>query len=278
VASEVAFLAMDLDFNKKEDLSNLFIAAYIEETQDKELPLLLNFYKCYRAYVRGKVADFLLFEDIQGEKKESIISLASSYFRLAHSYTLGPVLIITSGLIGSGKSFLAERLSGELSCRLLISDKIRKGLAKIPLTTPKFEEYGRGIYSKDFTQRTYEALFKEARENLINGRRVIIDASFSRREERERARQLAEEMGVDFYLIETKCSQEETKRRLSQRQKKPSISDGRLEIYQKQRLDFEEIDEIPAKSHIVIETTKSIEEIVRQIKDFLSFSSYKPAD
>lgn len=274
VASEVAFLAMDLDFNKKEDLSNLFVATYIEETQDEELPLLLNFYKCYRAYVRGKVADFLLFEGVQ--ERKSVINLASSYFKLALSYTLKPALIITSGLIGSGKSFLAEKLSGELSCRLLSSDKIRKGLAGIPLTTPKFEEYGRGIYSTDFTQRTYEALFRKAKQNLINGRRVIIDASFSRREEREMARQLAGEMGVEFYLIETKCSQEEIKRRLGQRHKGPSVSDGRLEIYRKQRLDFEEIDEIPARSHIVVETTKAEDLVVRHIKDSLSFSSCKP--
>ncbi len=58
VAVDVAFLAMDLDFNGRQDLSKHFIDAYVEASGDTELLEILDFYKCYRAYVRGKIACF----------------------------------------------------------------------------------------------------------------------------------------------------------------------------------------------------------------------------
>jgi len=87
VASEVAFLAMDLDHYGRTDLSHRFIGAYIDTSQDKELSQLLNFYKCYRAYVRGKVESFKLDDPhISAEEKERVLSVARSYFELAESY------------------------------------------------------------------------------------------------------------------------------------------------------------------------------------------------
>ena len=87
VASEVAFLAMDLDHYGRTDLSCSFIDAYVEMSQDKELEELLNFYKCYRAYVRGKVGCFQ-FDDphISQQEKVDVLATARSYFELAESY------------------------------------------------------------------------------------------------------------------------------------------------------------------------------------------------
>ena len=62
VAAEVAFLAMDLDHLARADLSHAFVDAYMHSTRDADLMTLLNFYKCYRAYVRGKVLSFRLDE------------------------------------------------------------------------------------------------------------------------------------------------------------------------------------------------------------------------
>jgi aminoglycoside phosphotransferase family enzyme len=58
VAVDLAFMAMDLDFNDRSDLAQRFIDRYVEASGDAELPALLDFYKCYRAYVRGKIACF----------------------------------------------------------------------------------------------------------------------------------------------------------------------------------------------------------------------------
>jgi aminoglycoside phosphotransferase family enzyme len=87
VVADVAFLAMDLDHYDRRDLSEAFVKAYVRESGDKELRRLLNFYKCYRAYVRGKVGCFQ-YDDpqIPAGEKEKIKAEARSYFELAESY------------------------------------------------------------------------------------------------------------------------------------------------------------------------------------------------
>ena len=87
VASEVAFLAMDLDHYGRADLSQSFVNAYVTQSRDNELLGLLNFYKCYMAYVRGKVESFKLDDPyISEEEKARVLAIARSYFDLAESY------------------------------------------------------------------------------------------------------------------------------------------------------------------------------------------------
>lgn len=87
VASDVAFLAMDLDFKNRSDISSFFVENYIEYSGDKELEKLLSFYKCYRAYVRGKVVSFRLNDTNVGkEEKAAAKKEARAYFVLATEY------------------------------------------------------------------------------------------------------------------------------------------------------------------------------------------------
>jgi aminoglycoside phosphotransferase family enzyme len=87
VASEVAFLAMDLDRYQQAGLSRHLVDTYLGLSGDEELLELLNFYKCYRAYVRGKVESFKLHDPLisQGEKAKAF-ETARVYFKLAESY------------------------------------------------------------------------------------------------------------------------------------------------------------------------------------------------
>jgi aminoglycoside phosphotransferase family enzyme len=87
VAADIAFLAMDLDHYDRQDLSSIFINAYVNKSKDKELLNLLNFYKCYRAYVRGKIG-CLHYDDpyVSSVEKTKIVANARSYFILAASY------------------------------------------------------------------------------------------------------------------------------------------------------------------------------------------------
>lgn len=87
VASDVAFLAMDLDFQKRADLSDYFINRYIIYSKDQELVKVLSFYKCYRAYVRGKVISFKLDDpNVKIAEKKAAVKEARSYFKLAVKY------------------------------------------------------------------------------------------------------------------------------------------------------------------------------------------------
>ena len=87
VAADVAFLAMDLDFRGRHDLSDFFVEKYIKYSGDRELTKLLPFYECYRAYVRGKVVGFRLKDpNINDQGKLVAIKEAEAYFKLAYVY------------------------------------------------------------------------------------------------------------------------------------------------------------------------------------------------
>jgi aminoglycoside phosphotransferase family enzyme len=87
VAADMAFLAMDLDFKGKADLSDIFVNKYVEYSKDKELMYLLPFYKCYRAYVRGKVVGFKLADlNVCEKEKKEATQEAKAYMKLAASY------------------------------------------------------------------------------------------------------------------------------------------------------------------------------------------------
>jgi len=87
VASDIAFLAMDLDFKGRTDLSKFFIERYVKHSKDQQLMTLLPFYKCYRAYVRGKVTSFKLRDpSVSSEEKRTAMKEAKAYFKLASTY------------------------------------------------------------------------------------------------------------------------------------------------------------------------------------------------
>ena len=88
VASDIAFLIMDLEFLSKRDLSNRLLAKYIEYSgEEKDFLKVLPFYKCYRAYVRGKVTSFKLNDpNITEEEKYASKRIAEKYFRMSREY------------------------------------------------------------------------------------------------------------------------------------------------------------------------------------------------
>ncbi len=87
VASDVAFLAMDLDFHGLGDLSAYFIDSFGKASGDDSLQSMLNFYKCYRAYVRGKIGLFTAHApEVDAATKETCLAQAKKYFALAERY------------------------------------------------------------------------------------------------------------------------------------------------------------------------------------------------
>lgn len=272
VASEVAFLAMDLDFYNRRDLSSYFVEKYIEYSRDRGLKRLLDFYKCYRAFVRGKVSNFKLEDKgISEKEKEESGKLARRYFYLASSYAekLSPVLIVMCGLIGTGKSNLARIIAKRIKGKIIRSDVVRKRLAGISPTTRRIETYRKGIYSEEFTDRTYKEMFKMAREILTERVSCILDATFLKRKYREQASNLAKELNSSFFIIECVCPESVIKERLERRIKRKSVSDARWELYYDQKREFEPIGS-DEKTHIIVNTHKRIgEEILKKIFTWL---------
>lgn len=89
VASDVAFLAMDLDFHDLRELSEHCIDRFCQLSGDSGLRGMLNFYKCYRAYVRGKIGLFTAGDPaVNAAVRQSCTAAAAKYFALAESYAI----------------------------------------------------------------------------------------------------------------------------------------------------------------------------------------------
>lgn len=277
VAAEVAFLAMDLDYNGYPDYGNTFVRAYIGYSGDCDIGQLLNFYKCYYAYVRGKVVGFKINEDtIKRNERENAGKTAARYFDLAYTYAARlekPTLILMAGLTGTGKSVRANLIAHHIGADIIKTDALRKELLNIAPSERHYEDFGKGIYSKDVTRITYDRSLELALEKLKRGRSVIIDASYKSRNDRRKASEAAETLGADFFVIECVCPEHIVKERLDLRMSDTGeASDGRWEIYQAQKGTFDEINEIEDRSHIVLDTSltpeESIHAALRKIRNF----------
>jgi aminoglycoside phosphotransferase family enzyme len=82
IANDLAFLAMDFDFEGRSDLGNLLLGKAAREFRDPEMLKVSDFYKCYRAFVRGKVESIQAIEPETAEPTEHE-KQATRYFRLA---------------------------------------------------------------------------------------------------------------------------------------------------------------------------------------------------
>ena len=259
VAAEVAFLAMDLDYNGYPDYAERFVAAYIRQAGDPEIRTLLNFYKCYYAYVRGKVVSFRIDDKaIRQEDRNEAVKIAAKYFDLAYTCAARlekPALILVAGLMGTGKSVLAKQMAPRLGAEIIRMDVLRKEMLNLSPQERRFEDFGRGIYADEMSGKTYEKALEQAKAKLKEGKSVIMDASFKKRKDRKMARTVAEQCLADFFVVECVCPEATIQKRLEERLADgEEASDGRWEIFQAQKNDFEEIIEMPVQSHLVMDT------------------------
>lgn len=244
-AADVAFLLMDLDFHGRHDLADAAVTTYLETSGDTSMMALIDFYKLYRAFIRGKVESLHFIDSgIDPREQERARKKAIRYFRLARGYIerrrLKPTLFITCGLMGSGKSTLTAQLSFELGIASFNSDTVRKQMAGIPTDTPVSGAYGEGLYSSRTNTATYAELLRLAEAELEAGHSVIIDASFKRKDERCRFAALATRYAASFTILHVTCSELESRRRLAERAASGrSVSDGRVELLEKQHQEFE---------------------------------------
>lgn len=275
VAEDVAFLTMDIDFNGYPEYAEYFVQSYIKYSADSDMLKLLNFYRCYYAYVRGKVTSLRLSQkEITKKERRDITNMARRYFDLAYTYAARlekPALIITAGLMGSGKSYQARELAGRLGAEIIRTDVLRKDLFNIKTAEKHYEDFGKGIYSENISRLIYEKALELAKQKINQGKTVIIDASFKKRAEREEAMEMAKKLDVRFYILECICSNDITKNRLNERLRgNDNVSDGRWELFQKQKNDFDVINETPSNCHFIIDTTSDAEtirkKIIRKIK------------
>jgi aminoglycoside phosphotransferase family enzyme/predicted kinase len=232
-ASEIAFLAMDLDVLGRPDLAMDFVNAYLDASGDYGAVPLLDFYRAYRAWVRGKVLG------MQGEAQRR---RAHDYFALAAGYAAprpAPRLIVMTGLAGSGKTTVARRLGREDGV-VARTDAVRRQVAGVPWHYRSQGGFGEGLYTPEITARTYARCLEIARELLAAGFTVILDGVYGRRAERDDARALAGEVGVPVQILWCDAPEGVLRERLRQRAERAhDLSEAREDILDLQRAEYE---------------------------------------
>ena len=241
VAGEVAFLATDLDARGRPDLGHLFTEEYSARVGDEQLFSLLPFYRCYRAFVRGKVLSFRLDEpEFSAEEHQDAATRAQSFFDLAARYATPlstPTVIAVSGLSGTGKTALARALAGELGLRVVSSDAVR---AAIFGADKRPSEYGQHCYSEEATRLVYKTLLERGREILKTDGGVVLDATFLHATDRAAAQKMAREIGAAWRLIVCKAPPEAIRDRLAHRAAQgDGVSDADWNIHLQQQEKFE---------------------------------------
>lgn len=241
VVCDLAFLTMDLDRRGFPAFARDLGRRYRHRTGDAELHELLPFYEDYRALVRAKVAALAATEDDATEERRTAKRReVRAYVHLACRRDLGPGLLCTTGLPASGKSTLATRAARALDAAYHASDVRRKQLAGLPPDARVRPGVDQGLYTPERRERTYASLRESAAEELAEGRRVVVDATFARAEERASFRELAAERGVPFFVLWVEADEAETRRRLADRAGDPRArSDADLEVWARARERYE---------------------------------------
>jgi aminoglycoside phosphotransferase family enzyme/predicted kinase len=243
VAVDIAFLAMDLDFNERRDLSKHFVDRYVEASGDAELLEMLDFYKCYRAYVRGKIACFTSSDPaLNADAQRAQRNLARRYFGLAYEYAGGTdrsSMVVLYGLMGTGKTSVARYLRERYGWHVLSTDAVRKQISGVGENTRVYVPYNEGLYSPEMNARTYAEVCDRAENLLRGGFPVVVDGAFKRQTERNPVIEAARRTGARLIFLQTTCGADEQRQRLEGRQQHDTRSDGRVELMENQRADFE---------------------------------------
>ncbi len=220
---DAAFLAMDLEQLDAPQAAAFFLARYGEFSGDPAPPSLWHHYVAYRAFVRAKVS---LIQARQGAPGAEAAFRRLLSTTLRHLRTAAVSLTLVGGMPGSGKSTLAGALADRLGITLLSSDRLRKQLAGIPADRSAAAGYREGIYTPEWTARTYAALLDHASALLSAGESVVLDATWSDEAQRDAALRVAERTSTDLVALHCHVPDDMAAARLDARTSGPSDADA----------------------------------------------------
>lgn len=218
--ADIAFLAMELGLYGRRDLVQPLLDGWFAAMDDPSGRELLPLYAAYRAIVRAKVDGFALSE-ATGPRATALLTRARAEWMEALHWLEAPVerpaIVAIGGLPGTGKSTLARAVAAAANFEVIRSDVVRKELAGLEPTTHTSSAFGAGLYSPEWTDRTYAACLERAEQIVFEGRRAIVDATFGSPARLDAAVALARRLNVPLVVLECTTSPELVHTRLDAR-------------------------------------------------------------
>lgn len=163
-----------------------------------------------------------------------------------------PVLVVVSGLPGSGKSYFSRKLAERLPSAVVESDVLRQALFSAP------------THSQAESRRVFQVCHLLISDLLKRGVRVILDATNLEEGRREQLYHIAESLRAKLILVQVKAPEEVVKERLERRSGAPEAeehSDAGWEIYQRMRPRAEPM----GRSHFVVDTSRDISPVIEKV-------------
>lgn len=260
VISEIAFLVMDLQDKKRQDLAFQFLNQYLQDSGDYSGLKILRFYLVYRAIVMAKVSAIRASQRVSAEDRLQDISRYQGYLQLANSYTQSstPILIIMHGVSGSGKSWLSEKIIERYQAIRLRSDVERKRLHKLSPQQPSVSGINNNLYSQASSDKTYQSLLQLAVEILDAGYNVIVDATFLQHKHRMMFSQQANQLQVPFLIINTLANKQTLLHRIKDRANQPdNVSEANQTVLENQLDSIQVLSDEEIKSSIAIDSKQN---------------------
>ena len=284
LADEIAFLLADLEARQRPLHAWAFLNGYLGESGDYEACALLPLFKAHRALVRAKVAALVALQagaanasGAEAQEPDASNARSTDTQREYRAYVecarrslecTRPTLVLMSGLSGSGKTWLAGHLAPRLRAVHLRSDIERKRMAGLPTSARADAVVAEALYMRKITAAVYARLEQSAADILAAGYGAIVDATFARRADRSRFRELAVRLGVRLCMVHCQASQEVLQARILERGRRgDDASDAGLSVLAWQQRHFEPVEPQEGFRLFDIVTTEAgaVERLVGQI-------------
>jgi len=255
VVSDLAFTVMDLRDRGASGFAWLLLDEYLARSGDYQGIELLPLYAVYRALVRAKVNAFRL-ED-EDTDRTGVLEDIDGYLSLAEriSGEQRAAVVITMGVSGSGKSWLARRLVERAGLIRMRTDIERKRLHGLDPEDSSDSGVGADLYSQDATERTYRHMVELAEPLLRAGIPALIDAACLEQWQRRLFSDLAREHDVPFGIVHCHADQTVLERRIEQRdQAGDDPSEAGLEVLAHQQRNMEPLDDAEHADALSLDT------------------------
>ena len=259
VINDLAFAVMDLRERGAVHLAWIMLDEYLARTGDFDGLRLLPLYTVYRALVRAKVQSFAREQRDDADARARLDAEIETYLALAERLIdeRRAAVIITTGLSGSGKSWLARRLVERVGLIRVRSDVERKRLHGLPASARSASTINAQLYTPGATERTYARLVEAAEAICAAGIPALIDAAFLKRWQRDRLRRMAAAHGLNFRIIHCQARESTRTERIRAREHSgDDASEAGLDVLEHQQRTAEPLSDAERGYAIDVDTRR----------------------